>query len=161
MRNRLGCTSLTSDLASSSIALAVLTIDQLFFRLHRFAPACICSWILSEFRSAVDNCWIGRKSILFRHPTASIWLSSPFAVQLSFVSSGNIRRLCSFLTFCAGPHTSEWIRSSLLWLRFRSMGNGSQCCFQSWQASQISDFRPLNFGNPNTTCFDCRSWSLY
>ena len=48
--------------------------------------------------------------------------------------------------FCAGPCTSEWIKSSWFRLRFRSLGNGSRCCFPSTQASQTWPLWPLNFG---------------
>ena len=52
-------------------------------------------------------------------------------------------------------HTSKWIRSSWFLLRFFSLGNGSLCCFPSWQASHIWPFRPLYFGTLETTCSDC------
>ena len=39
------------------------------FRLHRLVPVYICHWIHDEFPFVVDNCWIGWKYILFRHPT--------------------------------------------------------------------------------------------
>ena len=68
-------------------------------------------------------------------------------------------RLPPILTFYDGPHTSEWIRSSLLWLRFRLLGKGSRCCFSNYNASR-RPFWPLNFNKPKKSCFNCMSWSL-
>ena len=70
-------------------------------------------------------------------------------------------RLPLILTFCATHHTSESIRSSLLWIQFLLLGKGSRCYFPNWKASQTSCFGTLNFSKPNMIYFSCNFWSLW
>ena len=57
---------------------------------------------------------------------------------------------------CQPPYTKMY-QVGLVPAPVMLVGEMKSVLLPSWQASQICAFRPLNLGNPNTTCFDCRS----